>query len=180
VRGIARLSRRRDHRVEAHVVRGIGADYEEEGPAPSAEPPAGAGKPKRASSRPRNEAAPRADEKTLDQVILDYLASEVSQEQLDLTLYSSPEFYLGETVEIRLKAETSLSRRPIMGAAVLVKVISTVDKPLVVYQGKTAGDGSCTAVCKLPGYKAGNAALIIQATSPQGSSEIKYLLRNRR
>ena len=122
----------------------------------------------------------RPDEKTLDQVILDYLASEVSQEHLDLTLYSTPDFFLGETVEIRLKAETSLSRRPIIGAAILVKVISTVDKPAVVYQGKTTADGSCIAHCKLPSYKSGNAALIIQATSETGSSEIKYLLRSRR
>jgi hypothetical protein len=122
----------------------------------------------------------KTEERTLDQVILDYLASEVTQEHLDLTLYSSPEFYLGETVEIRLKAETSLSRRPVIGASVLVKVISTVDKPAVVFQGKTAADGACTAVCKLPDYRSGNAALIIQATSEAGSSEIKYLLRSRR
>jgi hypothetical protein len=126
------------------------------------------------------EKAGKTEEKTLDQVILDYLASETSQEHLDLTLYSSPDFYLGETVEMRLKAETSLSRRPIIGAAILVKVISTVDKPLVVYQGKTTADGSCTATCKLPGYKSGNAALIIQATSDSGNSEIKYLLRTRK
>ncbi|MGH9440894.1 MAG: hypothetical protein ACRD16_01330 [Thermoanaerobaculia bacterium] len=124
--------------------------------------------------------ASKTDEKTLDQVILDYLASEVSQEHLDLTLYSSPDFYLGETVEMRLKAETSLSRRPIVGAAILVKVISTVDKPAIVYQGKTTGDGSCTATCKLPSYRSGNAALIIQATSDAGNSEIKYLLRTRK
>ena len=122
----------------------------------------------------------KGDEKTLDQVILDYLASEVSQEHLDLTLYSSPEFYLGENVEIRVKAETSLSRRPIIGAAILVKIISTVDKPTVVFQGKTASDGSCIAHCKLPDYRNGNAALIIQATSETGSNEIKYLLRHRR
>lgn len=126
------------------------------------------------------EKSAKTDEKTLDQVILDYLASEVSQEHLDLTLYSTPDFFLGETVEIRLKAETSLSRRPIIGAAILVKVISTVDKPAVVYQGKTTADGSCIAHCKLPSYKSGNAALIIQATSEAGSSEIKYLLRGRR
>lgn len=119
------------------------------------------------------------DEKTLDQVILDYLASEVSQEHLDLTLYSSPDFFLGENVEIRVKAETSLSRRPISGASILVKVISTVDKPLVVYQGKTTSDGSCIAHCKMPEYQNGNAALIIQATSETGSNEIKYLLRHR-
>lgn len=126
------------------------------------------------------EKPPKPEERTLDQVILDYLASEVTQEHLDLTLYSSPEFYLGETVEIRLKAETSLSRRPVIGAAILVKVISTVDKPMVAFQGKTAADGSCTALCKLPDYRSGNAALIIQATSEAGSSEIKYLLRTRR
>lgn len=122
----------------------------------------------------------KGDEKTLDQVILDYLASETSQEHLDLTLYSSPDFFLGENVEIRVKAETSLSRRPIIGAGILVKVISTVDKPAVVFQGKTASDGSCIAHCKLPDYRNGNAALIIQATSDAGSNEIKYLLRHRR
>jgi hypothetical protein len=126
------------------------------------------------------ERSSKTDEKTLDQVILDYLASEVSQEHLDLTLYSSPDFFLGENVEIRVKAETSLSRRPISGALILVKVISTVDKPLVVYQGKTTSDGSCIAHCKMPEYQNGNAALIIQATSDTGSNEIKYLLRHRR
>jgi hypothetical protein len=126
------------------------------------------------------ERSSRTDEKTLDQVILDYLASEVSQEHLDLTLYSSPDFFLGENVEIRVKAETSLSRRPIIGAAILVKVISTVDKPVIVYQGKTTSDGSCIAHCKMPEYQNGNAALIIQATSDAGSNEIKYLLRHRR
>jgi len=126
------------------------------------------------------ERSAKTDEKTLDQVILDYLASEVSQEHLDLTLYSSPDFFLGENVEIRVKAETSLSRRPIIGAGILVKVISTVDKPAVVFQGKTASDGSCIAHCKLPDYRNGNAALIIQATSEAGNNEIKYLLRHRR
>ena len=87
-------------------------------------------------------------------MILDYLASEVSQEHLDLTLYSTPDFYLGESVEMRMKAETSLSRRPIIGAAILVKVISTVDKPVIVYEGKTAADGSCTAHFKLPRIRA--------------------------
>lgn len=124
--------------------------------------------------------AAKSEEKTLDQVILDYLASEVTQESLDLTLYSAPDFYLGESVEMRLKAETSLSRRPIIGAAILIKVISTVDKPVIVYQGKTTADGSCTATCRLPTYRSGNAALIIQATSDAGSSEIKYLLRTRK
>lgn len=123
---------------------------------------------------------PGPEERTLDQVILDYLASEVSRESLDLTLYSSPDFYLGETTEIRLKAETSLSRRPVAAVAVLIKVISTVDKPLVLYQGKTASDGSCTVICKMPEYRAGNAAIIIQATSEAGNSEIKYLLRGKR
>jgi len=185
IRAIQELMESQHRRMIAAIQRGRfdgSSDIADDSASGAIEIAAAASSAGKKSPPPKPEAAsvPRTDEKTLDQVILDYLASEVSQEQLDLTLYSSPEFYLGETVEIRLKAETSLSRRPIMGAAVLVKVISTVDKPLVVYQGKTAGDGSCTAVCKLPGYKAGNAALIIQATSPQGSSEIKYLLRNRR
>jgi hypothetical protein len=141
---------------------------------------AGPVKPPAETSAPEEAPAAAAEEKTLDQVILAYLASEVSQEHLDLTLYSTPEFYLGETTEVRIKAETSLSRRPIIGAAVLIKVISTVDKPLVVYEGKTAADGSCTAHFKLPAYPSGNAALIIQATSATGNSEMKYLLRGRR
>jgi hypothetical protein len=137
-----------------------------------ATPPSGA-------STPHPPRAPGSD-KTLDQVILDYLASEVTQEHLEIELFSHPDFIGGQAADVRLKAETSIARQPVVGASVQIKVISTVDKPVILFRGKTAADGSCGAHVQIPDYKDGNAALIIQATSSFGNSEIKFLIHKRR
>jgi hypothetical protein len=115
-----------------------------------------------------------AGDRTLDQVILDYLASEMTHEQLEVAVTSAGELVAGRPAQIRLKALSSVSRQPVAGATVQIRILSTVAKPAVVFQGKTAADGSCAAAFAVPTLKDGNAAAVVRVVSSMGSTEFKY------
>ena len=120
------------------------------------------------------------EERTLDQVIIDYLASEAESEHLELSLMSSTEFYAGMPVELRVAAKKSLSQNPIAAAAIEVKVISTIEPPRVIFRGKTAADGTTVVRCTIPPFAEGTAAIIISASSPIGNDEVKQLVKRRK
>jgi hypothetical protein len=120
------------------------------------------------------EAGQTAGDRTLDQVILDYLASELTHEQLEVAVTAAAELVAGKPAQLRLKAQSSVSRQPVAGASVQIRILSTVAKPAVVFQGKTSADGSCNASFAVPTLKDGNAAAVVRVVSSMGSTEFKY------
>jgi hypothetical protein len=120
------------------------------------------------------------EEKTLDQVIIDYLASEAESEHLELALLNQVDFFAGSPIEMRVAARKSLSQAPIPAAAIEVKVISTVEPPRVIFRGKTAADGSATIRCTIPSFREGTAAVIISAQSAIGNDEVKQLVKRKK
>lgn len=121
-----------------------------------------------------------SEEKTLDQVIIDYLASEAESEHLELALLNQIEFFAGSPIEMRVAARKSLSQAPIPAAAIEVRVISTVEPPRVIFRGKTAADGTTIIRCNIPAFRDGTAAVIISAQSPIGSDEVKQLVKRKK
>jgi hypothetical protein len=121
-----------------------------------------------------------AEEKSLDQVIIDYLASEAESEHLELSLLNQIDFIAGNAIEMRVAARRSLSQSPIPAASIEVKVISTVEPPRVVFRGKTAADGTATIRCTMPAFREGTAAVIISAQSDIGNDEVKQLIKRRK
>jgi hypothetical protein len=120
------------------------------------------------------------EEKTLDQVIIDYLAHEAESEHLELSLLDQIDFFAGTPIEMRIAARKSLSQSPIPAAAIEVKVISTVEPPRVIFRGKTAADGTAVVRCTIPAFRDGTAAVIISAQSPIGNDEVKQLVKRRK
>jgi hypothetical protein len=127
-----------------------------------------------------NPVAGEAEDKTLDQVIIDYLASEAESEHLELALLNNAEFFAGAPIELRVVTRKSLSQTPVAAAAIEVKVISTVEAPRVVFKGKTAADGTAVIRCTIPSFKEGTAAVIISAQSALGNDEIKQLVKRKK
>jgi hypothetical protein len=120
------------------------------------------------------------DEKTLDQVIIDYLASEAESEHLEMSIENPAEFISGQTIELRILTRKSLSQQPITGAAIEARVISTVEPPRVVFRGKTDNDGAVTLRCTIPIFRDGTAAMIISAQSSLGNDEVKQLVKRKK
>jgi hypothetical protein len=129
---------------------------------------------------PPTSAGSGVGEKTLDQVIIDYLESEAESEHLELSLLTQADFYAGAPVELRVATRRSLSQNPIPAAAIEVKVISTVEPPRVVFRGKTAADGTTLIRCTIPAFREGTAAVIISAQSPIGNDEVKQLVKKKK
>ena len=119
---------------------------------------------------------PTQPEKSLDQVILDYLAAEAEQEQLDLSMNEDVNLSLGGRAALELLTTSSRSGQPIPGAAVTVKMISTVSYPRTLAVGETDDEGRLRVDVDIPPADQGVAALIITAASSIGSAELKHLL----
>lgn len=142
---------------------------------PAAPPPPARAPAPPAPPKPKSGAALRS----LDQVIVDYLASEAASEHLEIALTADGELISGETVALTVKASTSLTEKPLAGAHVSIRVVSTVRPPQILFRGVTGADGVVKSVCILPDIGTGNAALIIAASSGLGNNEIKQLIRKK-
>jgi hypothetical protein len=115
-------------------------------------------------------------ERTLDQVILEYLTNEADQEQLLLTVGGDDSVRLGAGAEITVRTTSSKSGHAVPGARIHVRMISTVDDPRVLSSGETGRDGSLTLAFDVPKLERGTAALIVSAVSDIGDAELKHLL----
>ncbi len=151
--------------------------------APAARPPASAALPKPAASQPPRSGvistnAPGA-ERSLDQVIIEYLAAEAASERLELNLVKGGELVSGEPVALTVRASTSLTDRPVAGAQVTLRIVSSIAPTQVLYRGASGADGLVKVTAALPDIGSGNAALIISATSALGTQEIKQLIRRK-
>jgi hypothetical protein len=142
--------------------------------------PAASGSSSAAPAPPAKPPRPGSGIRSLDQVIVDYLASEAASEHLELSLTSDAELVSGGRVSLTLKASTSLTEKPLPGVHVSIRVVSTVRPPQILFRGVTGADGSVTSTCALPDIGTGNAALIIAASSPLGNNEIKQLIKKKK
>lgn len=118
-------------------------------------------------------------ERSLDQVIIEYLASEAATERLELSLMKGGELVSGEHVPISVRAATSLTDRPVAGAQITVRIVSNVGPTQILHRAVTGGDGLVKVTAAIPDIGAGHAALIVSATSPLGNQEIKQLIRKK-
>lgn len=125
---------------------------------------------------PRPPAKPAMPERTLDQVILEYLTSEADQEQLVLMLEEERDLALGSRATLVLRASSSKSGQPMVGTQVSVRMISTVLEPRVLANGRTDERGLLTLGFDIPQVNRGTSALIISAVSAIGRAELKHLL----
>ena len=127
---------------------------------------------------PASEAAEEeaTGDRTLDEVILEYLTTEAQQDHLMLFLDEEVELTLGQETRIVVRASSSKSGMPISGAQISVKMISTADQPRILASGESANDGTLEFSLEIPEIPEGSSALIIAADSEIGKAELKYLL----
>jgi hypothetical protein len=124
----------------------------------------------------REESAAAPTERSLDEVILEYLNAEAQQDRLVLILQEEVELAFGETALISVLATSSKTGRAVVGARVELKLISTAAEPRVLATGRTDNEGRLRLLVQIPRIDQGSSALIITASSPLGKTELKYLL----
>ena len=120
-----------------------------------------------------------AGDRTLDQVILEYLAAVMTHEQIECSFTPVPDFVAGREAALRIRAQSSQSRQPVAGASVQVRILSTSGKGGMVFQGVTGADGGCPVTFPVPDLPEGSAAAVIRVKSPIGATEFKFPVRGR-
>ncbi len=148
-------------------------------PFPSAIAPSVKLPPPAAERAPRKTPAVTSGSRTLDQVIVDYLASEAASERLELAVTLGGEFTSGESVAVSAATTTSITRKPVANAQITIRIIATSRPPQVLFRGMTGSDGLVKVTVAVPDVGNGNAAVVVSASSPAGSSEIKHLVRRK-
>ena len=154
-------------------------------PAPSSLPiaptrgPASAAPVKGTADQPSGQ--PGGPAKTLDQVIIDYLASEAASEHLEIIFQKlGGDLVAGESCVLVVKASTSLTGRPVPGTKITIRmIVSTAGPPQILFRGQTGSDGMLRATVSLPQIGNANAALIVAGTSAIGTHEVKQLIRRK-
>jgi hypothetical protein len=121
---------------------------------------------------------PESD-RSLDQLVLEYLVSDDVPDDVDLTLTPTPDFVSGRSVQTRLKATSGSPARPLAGAAVQVRILSTSARASTAFEGKTTADGSCYVSFMVPAFPNGSAAAVIRVVGGRASSEVQYPIRKK-
>lgn len=118
----------------------------------------------------------KVSEVDLDRILSDYMHSE--GEKPEIELLGNPSFFAGETIALQVRVTAGPQPRLLTNIPVVVKILGTAFKPQV-HSTVTGADGVAIFTITLPQFAAGSAALVIQATSEIGETEIKQLIRRR-
>jgi hypothetical protein len=114
--------------------------------------------------------------RSLDEVVIDFLAHEIGLEQIRLEMADQQTFVEGTEPNLQLRVIAEASDRPVAGAKVTVKLISTREKPKEIFAGTTGQDGRIDAAFQIPEMPGANAAILFQAEAAGNNAEIKQLV----
>jgi hypothetical protein len=119
------------------------------------------------------------NDRSLDQMVLEYLGSDEVPDDVDLLLSPTPDFVSGRSIQTRLKAMSGSPPRPLAGAAVQVRILSTSARASTAFEGKTAADGSCYVSFMVPAFPNGTAAAVFRVTGGRASTEVQYAIKRK-
>jgi len=128
---------------------------------------------------PAGMASPIQSDRSLDQLVLDYLASSEMPEDVEVAFTPKAEFVSGRSFQSKLKATSGSPARPLSGATVQVRIVSTSARPATTFQGKTGSDGSCAISFMVPSFPNGNAAVVIRVTGPSAGTEVQFPVKKK-
>jgi hypothetical protein len=115
--------------------------------------------------------------RSLDEVVMDFLSQKVGVERIRLEMENQQVFVEGTTPTLHLRVVAESSDRPVPGIKVTVKLISTRDRPRELFAETTDPEGRVVASFEVPELAGANAAILCQAEAPGNSAEIKQLIR---
>lgn len=114
--------------------------------------------------------------RSLDEVVLDFLSTAVGLEQIRLEMESQEVLTEGASASVKLRVIADASDRPVAGAKVSAKLISTREKPREIFSGATEADGRIVAAFEIPAMSDANGAVLFQAEAAGKNAEIKQLI----
>jgi hypothetical protein len=128
------------------------------------------------AAEPAN-ALPRS-QKTLDEVIAEWLAEQQRTERIRLTIDGGEELSLGGPFSLTVQVRTVPGDAPVNGAQVYVRFLSTATKPVKLAEGRSDDGGKLTLRGNVPDIERGTALVVVSAQHASGSDEAKFLVKH--
>lgn len=117
--------------------------------------------------------------RSLDEVVLDYLSTEIGVERIGIELEEAGILIEGNSHVINLRVMAEGSDRPIAEARATVKLLSSDGSPITLFSGATDQDGRVEASFDIPKLGTGEAAVLCQAEVGGNNAEVKILVQRR-
>lgn len=114
----------------------------------------------------------------LDELIQEFLESDETVDPIALEMLDKPEVKPGTPLTFRMVAKGSKSGDPIELVTILIKLVSTIQKPQVLAKGDTDKEGQYAATVFIPHLGSGTHSVVIQAISSQGTAEFQLPLKS--
>jgi uncharacterized protein (UPF0335 family) len=111
--------------------------------------------------------------RSFDEVVLDFLRSEIGPDPLVVSLIGGAALVEGTAVTLEILVTRGRSGDGVSAADVRIRMISTSGSPRVLAQGKSDSSGRVALAVAVPALGRGAGALIVQATSGKDSAEFK-------
>jgi hypothetical protein len=111
--------------------------------------------------------------RSFDEVVLDFLHSELGEDPLVVSVKEPSVLPEGSTVRLVVQVARARSAQGVNQADVRVRLLSSAGKARQIGQGKTGDDGVTAITVAIPGVGGGAAALLIQAQAGKDVAETK-------
>ncbi|MEW6364417.1 MAG: hypothetical protein AB1714_07235 [Acidobacteriota bacterium] len=120
-----------------------------------------------------------SDERTLDELVIEYLATLLGGERLKIKLPDSLDILPGLPTEFVVSTRKDLTLEPVPGSRVTVDLVVS-DKTHSLFVGITDRFGKTTARFTVPESIGEDAMLVISAASERGQAECRHAIRRAR
>ena len=115
-------------------------------------------------------------DRTLDEVITDYLEKEENIEPVALSVSSHKPLISKQIASIEVEVKEKVTGNPIAGAKLKVKIITSTSEPVEIDAGKTDPKGRARISFTVPELTSEEGLFLIQATSKAGLGEYKEII----
>ena len=121
--------------------------------------------------------AAKLSQKTLDEVIADWLAEQQHEERVRLRVLGGDDLAYGSAFALEVIIQITPSEAPVVGATASVRFLSTTMKPTRLAEGKSDETGTVKLTGTIPNLEKGQGLLVVTVQHPRGNDEVKFLIR---
>ena len=114
--------------------------------------------------------------RTLDEVISDWLAEQQREERIRVKVAGGDGLTFGAPFALKVRIYTTPGETPVEGAHAMARFLSTAMKPTAIAEGSSDSSGTVELKGTIPSLAKGQALLVVSVQHARGSDEVKFLV----
>ena len=122
--------------------------------------------------------AAKRSERTLDEVIADWLAEQQRGERVRLRVVGADDLTFGCHFELTVNITMTPGDEAVVGARVLARFLSTALKPVVLAEATSDASGSASLGGDVPVVDKGQGLVVLSVQHARGNDELKFLVKH--